>query len=294
MAEPIIIQLSEVYEPITQADIRREKNYVLQRERVAAGVSALVDTLMQDAAQRITEIAYRYGVDPKTFTISQRYNEKMFEEIAEALNQLEEDILELVESYALRCTDDNKRKNLLLLWLLALGKGRRTLRSTLERRLKMFMRDMEVMIAALKSANISLTKAIGRIRNSLHAVYIMPEVKKVIKNGRDYRATYIRTGGVKHGNVGNSNSEANNIIRFATVTVQMAWMHEHYYEYKESGAAGYYVLRGSNYPCQICDDMVGFHVIDDEEGYPPYHAHCCCYTLPIFEKTVETPPLDIL
>ena len=40
---------------------------------------------------------------------------------------------------------------------------------------------------------------------------------------------------------------------------------------------GYHVLRGSSYPCEICDSHTGiFYPISDEDNKPQYHAHCCC------------------
>lgn len=50
------------------------------------------------------------------------------------------------------------------------------------------------------------------------------------------------------------------------------------YDYRTNRATarGYYVLRGSSLPCEICDSYVGYHPIEDEEGLPLYHGHCKC------------------
>lgn len=72
------------------------------------------------------------------------------------------------------------------------------------------------------------------------------------------------------------------------MTVQMGWMHFLRDEYEERGAAGYWVGRGSNYPCEaICDLKVGFHDINDKEGFPPFHGHCCCWAIPVYEKEIN-------
>ena len=221
------------------------------------------------------------------FQISPNYNEKMFEEIGQVLDELEEEILDLTTSYATKCTEDKDKKPLLLLWVLALGKNNQGLRKTLENRLWMFSRDLEAMIVAAKTANMDATKAVTVIKGYLHTVFQMPGMTAAFKNATLYKATYIRSKGVKYGNQGNSNSEANNIGRFAKQTVQLGWMHFRYEMEKEQGAVGFWVGRGSSYPCQLCDSYTGFHQIDDIDAYPPRHGSCCCWAVPIFEKDIN-------
>ena len=56
-----------------------------------------------------------------------------------------------------------------------------------------------------------------------------------------------------------------------------AWTWWQYEDAKEKGAKGYHVVRGSSYPCDICNSHTGiFYPISDEENKPQYHAHCCC------------------
>ena len=285
MADTIKIQLSDIYEPITPEDVRTAKNYVLRREQACRGLSSLIDAFLKDAADKITRICYRHGVDPRTFTISSVYNDKMFDEVAAVLDQLEEDILDLVTDYATRCTESERRKASLLPWIALLGRNNKGLRRTLEDRLWVFSRDLEAMIAATRLAKLDVTTAANRIISNLHTVYVMPEVLAAIKSKQPMQATYIKSGGVKHGNVGNSNSEANNIIRFGEITVQMAWMRNLRERYNEEGAAGFIVQRGSTYPCEnICDPHVGFHRIDETEHFPPFHGHCRCFAIPVYKK----------
>jgi len=283
MAEDIQIQLLDIYQPISDEDIHSGKRFVLRRESAANGLASLVDGILSDAAAKITQIAYRYGIDPMNFELSPTYNEDMFKEVSTVLDELEDEILDLIYDYSTRCTKDEKKKLWLLPWILALGKNGKGLRQTLEDRLWMFSKDIEAMIAAAKTAKMDVTRAISVIRSNLHTAYNMPGMQAAFANASLYKARYIRTHGVKKGRRGSSNSEANNIIRFGKMTIQMAWMHYHHKLYEEQGAAGYYVLRGSAYPCDLCNSKVGFHTIEDTEGYPPFHYHCVCYTVPIFK-----------
>lgn len=282
MEETLNILIPYGYEPPTEADVRTGKNYVLRRESAARGLSSLIDALLKDAAEKITTLCYQYNVDPKDFQISSKYNEKLFEQIAQILDELEDEILDLVLEYSTRCTESKKRRGTLLPWILLLGKNNRNLKQTLETRLRAFSRDIEAAIVVARLTKLDVTKAVTSIKSNLHTIYNMPGMTAAFANSSLFKAVNIRNKGVKHGNVGSSNSEANNIIRFAKTTVQMAWMQNQYLNYEEKGAAGFYVGRGSNYPCSLCDSHVGWHPIEETEHFPLFHAHCQCWTIPIF------------
>lgn len=282
--ENINIQLLDIYQPITDEDIQTGKNFVLRRESAANGVASLIDALMADAAEQITRICYKYGIDPTRFQFSPQYNEQMFNEIADVLNELEEEILGLIELYSLKCTKDEKKKAALLPWILALGKNGKGLRQSLEARLWMFSRDLEAMITAAKTAKMDVAKAVTIIKSNIHTAYNMPGMQAAFKKASLYKAEYIRSRGVKKGNVGSSNSEANNILRFAKMTLQLAWMHYHHELYKEQGAAGYMCFRGSTFHCPICDDVCNkFYPIEHPTPLP-VHASCCCFSVPVYTK----------
>ena len=287
MTESIKIQLADFYEPVTEEQVQRAKNYVLRRESAARGLSSLIDALLQDAAVKITSICYRYNINPTLFELSYKYNEKMFEEVAAVMDELEEDILDLISVYSTKCTKDKEKKNALFLWILTLGRGGKALKATLETRLRAFMGDLEAMIVAAKVARLNTSQAANIIKNNLHNVYQTAIMKNVFRQANMYKAKNIRTKGIKHGNVGNSNSEANNIIRFAKTTLQMAWMRQMRQNYEDEGAEGFYVMRGSTYPCDYCQSYVGFHQIDEAEAFPPQHANCACFAIPVFQKTIE-------
>lgn len=282
MNDNISIQLLDIYRPLSDDDISKGKRFVIKRESAANGLASLVDALLSDAAAKITQIAYRHGIDAKNFLLSSSYNEDMFNEVSHVLDELEDEVFDLIELYSLKCTKNEDKKLWLLPWILALGKGNKGLRRSLEDRLWIFSRDLEAMIAAAANAKMNQTKAVSLIRSNLHTAYNMPGMQSAFAQASLFKAKYIRTRGVKKGNRGNSNSEANNIIRFAKTTLQMAWMHYHHKLYEEQGAAGYICFRGSTFPCLECDSICGvFHPI--EEGMVlPVHSSCCCFSVPVF------------
>lgn len=284
MADSIKIKLDgSQYRLPTQEDITSAKQFILRRNDYARLLESKVDDCLEDAAQEIVSICYKYDVDPKEFAINSKYNEKMMDEIAEVMDELEADIMSLIYDYSLRVTDDEKHRNLLAAWIALLGRGNNNLQDTLDGYLYKTMKDWEAAIAALRFANVAMADAVTKVKSNLHSIYTMPEVTAAFKHADDFNATYIQSHGVMAGGVGLSNNGSTNVTNMARLTLQMAWMREQGIEFDESGAAGYYQLRGSAYPCSVCDDEVGFHKgLEDLYTKPYPHPHCCCYRIPIF------------
>ena len=284
MDESIKIKLDgSQYRLPTQEDITSAKQFILRRNDYARLLESKVDDCLEDAAQEIVSICYKYDVDPKEFAINSKYNEKMMDEIAEVMDELEADIMSLIYDYSLRVTDDEKHRNLLAAWIALLGRGNNNLQDTLDGYLYKTMKDWEAAIAALRFANVAMADAVTKVKSNLHSIYTLPEVTAAFKHADDFNATYIQSHGVMAGGVGLSNNGSTNVTNMARLTLQMAWMREQGIEFDESGAAGYYQLRGSAYPCSVCDDEVGFHKgLEDLYTKPYPHPHCCCYRIPIF------------
>lgn len=284
MAESIKIKLDgSQYRLPTQEDITSAKQFILRRNDYARLLESKVDDCLEDAAQEIVRICYKYNVDPKEFSINSKYNEKMMDEIADVMDELEADIMSLIYDYSLRVTDDEKHRDLLAAWIALLGRGNNNLQDTLDGYLYKTMKDWEAAIAALRFANVAMADAVTKVKSNLHSIYTMPEVTAAFKHADDFNATYIQSHGVMAGGVGLSNNGSTNVTNMARLTLQMAWMREQGIEFDESGAAGYYQLRGSAYPCSVCDDEVGFHKgLEDLYTKPYPHPHCCCYRIPIF------------
>ena len=129
MAENIKISLdTSKYAIPTHEDIDTAKRFVLMREEYAQLLQSRIDEVLADAMERIITICYRYDVDPKLLYLSNGFNEQMMNEISEAMDEAEEEILSLIEEYSINALNgsDNK-KNSLLAWMLLLGRKNRNL-----------------------------------------------------------------------------------------------------------------------------------------------------------------------
>lgn len=285
MADSIKIRLDgSKYILPTSDDIASAKAYVLRRNETARLLEAKVDDCLAELAQNIVTICYKYEIIPEEFEISSRYNEQMMSEISAVMDDAEEEITNLIYEYSTQATKDRDRSKVLLLWIASLGRNNNNLQTTLDNYLFKTMKDIEAAVAALKKSEVALAAAITKVKSNLHTIYTMPEVQAAFKTASSFNATYIRTRGVVKGNVGLSNNGSTNVTNMAKITLEMAWNRSQAMDFQEQGAVGYYQLRGSLYPCEACDDEVGFHLgLEEIFERPMVHPHCCCYRVPIYQ-----------
>ena len=281
MSKVVITLDTNIYKSPTQADINAAKKFILQRDGYARLLENRVDEILDEAAERIVIICYRYNVDPQYLYFGSGFNEQMMSDISAVMDELEQQILDLINEYATVPEASASNKNAILLWIATLGRGGKNLQGTLDGYLFKFMKDLEAAVAALRYANATMAEAVTKIKTHLHTIYTMPEVMAAFKEASTFAATYIQSKGVQQGGVGLSNNGSTNVTKMARVTLQMAWMRSYRMDFEESGAVGFYVLRGSSYPCSLCDSKAGFHVIDETDYFPPFHPNCCCYVMPI-------------
>ena len=301
MPKPIKITLdTSRYVAPTEADIREAKRYILHRNDVANELQYVIADLLQNAAVKIVRIAYKYNFPGEVFTIGASPEQQ--QEINAVMDELEQKILERLEEMILDgiADDDNlsavpvgfpaARRAALLAFMLSLGHGNRNLRSTLFNYEWRFLYDLEAAIAALKLVGTDEANAITRVRSSIGSIYTMSEVQAAIKRPNNVMAEFLRTQGVPHNPDGTPNLQGvpregyNAIINSIRITNDIVWGHNQFLNFVDRNAAGFYVLRGSDYRCKMCDDNTGFHHMSEQEALPPLHPHCQCYAIPIFEN----------
>lgn len=276
MADALKIQIPDGIAAPTESDIKKAKRWTSLRNRNAANLSSRIESELKDAVRKLTEIGYKYNVRAEDFAFSA--DESLREDVAEVMDLLEDEIMELVEQYSLNATDDKQRRSNLLPWLAALhSRNTNNLSETLHERLRQFLYDTEAQIAAMKLAGYNQQKAISRAVSTMHSVYTSPEMLSAFR--KRSASTFIRQHGVHHGNIGLSSSGAVNVENFGANTAIQAWSESQFEEAKERGKDGYFCFRGSTFPCPMCDDVCSvFHTMD-EGMVLPVHGHCCCYAV---------------
>lgn len=291
MARKITIKLDTArYREPTQEDLEAAKRFVLRREGAVDGVCARAEDLVKEAAVDLVGIAYRYNISPEEFSFDSSVDEAMMEEVAAVMDELEEELFSEIEAYSIGDGHSGGVQALLMGFLLSLGHRNMGMRNTVHEYLWRTLRQTEAMIAAAKAAGRTAAQASSAVRSSLENVQGSSLMRNISRYRQMYRSQFIRNGGHATFSDGSPNvqgvptSGLTAILRVASEAVRQTREYAHDIEMQQSGAIGYWQFRGSDYPCDLCDEEVGFHEFGDMEYDPMPHCHCCCGRLPIYKK----------
>lgn len=154
----------------------------------------------------------------------------------------------------------------------------KTLYERIKERVVTFCKEVYVVCMAGKLLGLTEDAIIISVSANMKHPYeneLIKDVRKKIESGKlagdlvDYEEPHYGSG-----------KEISSMGALQTITgfaVADTWMWFEFEDAKSKGAVGYYVDRGSSYPCDECDSHTGvFFPIDDEANRPQYHLNCCC------------------
>lgn len=275
----------------TESEVKLAKQYILDRSDAAENAQYIAGVRMQEAAERLVEIAYKYDIPVNRFSFDSEVNEDMMKEVSAVMDELEADLMEDVQDAALSCTKDNDRYLALLAILLTLGHRNMNLQETIYAYVWRTLRQYEALIAAMKDAGLSLTEARTKIKTAIQNVNVNAEFQKASGHPLDFAAPYIRNGGKATFPDGTPNVQGvpvngyDAIKTIFGIAVAQIWMRNQLMDMQaDKTCIGYWQDRGSNFPCRHCDDEVGFHVLGDAGQEPFPHPGCYCWRLPIYDN----------
>lgn len=249
----------------TESDIEAAKAYLRERLECERAMGSLLESAMKEAAEKIVEICYAANVNPQTF----RYSDlplRVQWDIDEVIQQLQEAIDDYFVTLAIADHEENRDKILPLI----LGESHR---STFEERLSDYCGKYKDELMLLIGAGLFLGIAKSALVKSIGENLKHPYANQLLSDGIAAPLTYGR---------GRTNSMFTAINDLTRYGIAEGWMQNQYIRNRKDGCIGWYVQRGSTYPCELCDSMVGFHT--DESDLPLYHSHCCCIATPIYLK----------
>lgn len=249
----------------TVADIEAAKAYLRQRLECEHAMTTLLENAMKEAAEKIVDICYSAGVNPQSFRYSDLPVRVQFD-IDEVIQRLQEAIDDYFLTLAI--ADHEENRDLILPFILGENHGQ-TFDERLNGYCDKYRDELMLLIGAgllLGIGKSALVKSIGE--NLKH-----PYDNQLLADGIEVPLTYGR---------GRTNSMFTALSDLTRFGIAEAWMKNQYINNRKDGCAGWYVQRGSSYPCPLCDSMVGFHT--DESELPLYHSHCCCIAIPLYMK----------
>lgn len=102
-----------------------------------------------------------------------------------------------------------------------------------------------------------------------------------------YLANPIGVNGEKfHFGKGVNTNPIEGMTRLSQTMLGEAWHNERIIGFrKDPNIIGYRVMRGSSYPCQVCDDLtIGIHPLTEQVLLA--HPSCCCYEVPVYANEI--------
>lgn len=252
----------------TNEQLEEAKSYILQRERNVRSIIVDIDRIFD-----------RYVDILLTAVINQKSDAEIEELLAEITEQVYQDCL-------LLAVDEHDRKDTIIAFISRPYEDGVSLRERLQYRVNSWWKEIAVVWLACGL----LRKGKAAALTSIKANYLHPYDNSIIQDARrqahkglfagvNNDAFDIPTFG--KGIPVSSKIALRNIGGHAIAEGWNEWAH---LNAVDNGAIGYYVVRGSSYPCDICDSAAShFHPIEDLDYLPCLHLHCMCVPVYVYK-----------
>lgn len=243
----------------TEQELEQAKAFLRDRMRNEQSMSADIERLLIAYAGYLLSALYRNASD----------------------DELEGLVLDLVAQIMadveLLAVDEHDRRDAILLYMLGERNGD-TLEGRVGTRCHTFFNEVFAVYAAGKLLNLNETSLLSSIKANFKHPWqneVLVAVREKIERGEvtgnieDFEEPHFGRG-VEISSMG----ALQTMTAYAIGDAWMWWGHE---DALSRGAKGYFVVRGSSYPCAECDSHTGiFYPIGDEDNRPQYHLNCCC------------------
>lgn len=251
-------------------ELQRAKNFAAKRAQAERNVARRIDAILNETAQQILQQSQGLVIVSSKALFSELMAVRTHPAIEAAKTQINGLIRDYAKASITTLEDKNTGATTRLLNSNLFG---RTFEQRTETYMRYFLGDVLNLIMAgrrLRLSNARLADAVS-------------------KEWRDpYNGTLITQANRKGANIttpsygrGIYHSAYDNIIRAAQGTIAIAWGREERNFARRNGATGFYVHRGSTFPCDLCQSKVGFlHPITDP--VTPFHVRCKCFIEYVF------------
>ena len=186
----------------------------------------------------------------------------------------------LSDCYILGVDDRQEDRDAILLWMNT-ERNDDTLEGRINKRGRTFMNEIFAVYLAGKLLGLDRGSLLSSVKANMKHPWdneVLVAVREKIRRGEvagnieDFEEPHFGTG-----------HEISSLGALQTITgfaISDAWMWWQYEDARRQGAKGYFVERGSSFPCEECNSHTGiFYPIGDEDNRPQYHRNCCCIVI---------------
>jgi hypothetical protein len=211
-----------------------------------------------------------------SYLLSALFSKASDEDIQTLINSLVEQLLSDCETLAV---DTHDRKDAIIAYMTGERNGD-TLEGRIRKRAETFFNE----VFAVYLAGTLLGKGQEVLLKSIKESLKRPWENEVLEEAREKQANGEISSEYDfeepHYGRGNATSSLLAIERALSYAVADAWTYWQWLDKIDGGAVGYYVLRGSSFPCDLCDSHTGiFFDVNDKDSLPLYHANCVCFAV---------------
>ena len=256
--------------------LSQAKQYLRQRLSAELSFQNNLETLIDEYAYKLVDIAYAASIPPNMFTFS--YNRTIKEKVDETIEEMRRMIITYTEILAVGKHYGKKDKILEYINRDIAGDN---MDGRLDSHMDTFRKEMEGITAAGLLIGASKTNIKQSIKANLRTPYQNPIFKEAARLNEGRSETLVRKG--LHLGVGISNSAFNSINYLGRFAVGEGWEYFDYLDMAAGGAIGYNIYRGSSVPCSDCQDITGFHSLS-EGMILPEHVCCKCIAVPVYSN----------
>lgn len=207
---------------------------------------------------------------------------------SEDINALVEELIDQLidDTYILGVDEHDDKRTEIMLWMNS-ERGGDTMEGRIEERVRSFLVELGALYYAAKILNIGMEAVIESVAENLKKPWenpIIVEAREKIDSGE-------LVGDKEqleepHFGKGVEISSMGALQKIMSYHVADAFMWYGYQEAVANGAVGYFVIRGSSYPCDTCQSEAdkGFHPIEDNHHIAPLHMNCVCSIVYVYEN----------
>lgn len=272
--------------PLTE--IQKRKDEAMAYMDRVINIMALSDTDMKTIirrnAKKIIEEAFPYKNPGKSFQFSA--NENLDKIVTGILRETQKKIFNAIYISCYNADaiahekEKEKHSDKYLLAFLALRVSGKTIEDRIGIYAEQFRNEIEAYIAIGINKGMNPAQVLNYYLTWLKNPLAFPLMLEAIRK-QGYKAGLLQPENTINKKY-KYKSALNNLVRLQQDSTMRAynyainsiWLGNPY-------ITGWYTVRGSSYPCTICDDNIGVFHPEDEFFYG-YHPRCCCIMLPIY------------
>ena len=258
-----------------QSNTSDAKQYILDRVEAENSYHNNLYDIIDKYDLSLADLSYSAGIQPNSFSFSHS-NIKV--DVDKLIARLEDELIDYIDTLAVaRHTDD---KDDILAYIHATYNDN-TLDDIIHNHTDHWKKEVEASIAAALLTSIAKDRLIASLKEYRTNTWrnpILLSARKAAHTNSNVKWLYSNP----KTSVGNSNIGVYLLDAYGQFMVAMGWTKYFYDDAIKNGAIAFKVIRGSSYDCPICDYECSY-IHYDISTLPPYHSHCVCVPIPIYD-----------